>query len=374
MVLVRDPFKPTFGADPPLLVGRDETITLFANALDDGPGSAGRATLYTGARGSGKTVMLNAAEFQARQRGWLVVSETASRGFVERVADALRVPEHLGGPGTSGRRRIASVEAPILGGGVGFEHEAAPERLVTLRSALTDTAAALAEHGTGILITLDEIHRTQIDELRDFAVALQHAFREDLDVAFVGAGLAAAISDVLQDEVLTFLRRADRQPLEDVEIEEVRRALAEPVAAGGRQLAEDALTLMAEGTRGYPFLIQLIGSHVWNVDRDAPTISLAHAQLGVTRAQRRLGALVHAPALTGLSAIDKSFLVAMAKDEGPSLMADIQSRLGVDTNYASQYRLRLIDAELIEPAGRGKVAFTLPFLPEYLREHVSADV
>jgi ferritin-like metal-binding protein YciE len=34
----------------------------FAEALEDGPGSAGRATFYTGARGAGKTVMLNAVE------------------------------------------------------------------------------------------------------------------------------------------------------------------------------------------------------------------------------------------------------------------------------------------------------------------------
>lgn len=369
-----DPFKPTFGADPPLLVGRDETIAIFANALDDGPGAAGRATLYTGARGSGKTVMLNAAEQQARRRGWLVVSETASSGFVARVIDALRVPEHLGGPGSKGRRRLASIEAPLVGGGAGFEHEAAPERLITLRSALADTATALSEHGTGVLITLDEIHRTQIDELREFAVALQHAFREDLDVAFAGAGLAAAVSDVLRDEVLTFLRRADRHPLEDVGSDEVARALAEPIATAGRRLDDDALALMVAGTLGYPYLIQLIGSHVWNVDRDAETITVSHAKTGVARAQRRLGALVHAPALTGLSDVDKSFLVAMAKDRGPSRMADVQTRLGVNASYASQYRRRLIDAELIEQAGHGRVAFTLPFLREYLREHVSADI
>ena len=34
----------------------------FAESLGDGPGSRGRATLYTGARGAGKTVMLNAVE------------------------------------------------------------------------------------------------------------------------------------------------------------------------------------------------------------------------------------------------------------------------------------------------------------------------
>lgn len=38
-------------------------------------------------------------------------------------------------------------------------------------------------------------------------------------------------------------------------------------------------------------------------------------------------------------------------------MADIQQRLNVDVNYASQYRLRLIAAELIYTTRRGYVDF-----------------
>ena len=73
------------GVSPPLLVGRDELLEDFVEALEDGPGSAGRATLYTGARGAGKTVMLNAVEDRAREHGWLIVSETATPGFVSRM-------------------------------------------------------------------------------------------------------------------------------------------------------------------------------------------------------------------------------------------------------------------------------------------------
>jgi hypothetical protein len=65
-----------------------------------------------------------------------------------------------------------------------------------------------------------------------------------------------------------------------------------------------------------------------------------------------------------------SYLVAMAKDDDKSKMADVQERLGVDANYASQYRLRLIAADLIESSGHGRVDFALPYLREYLREHV----
>jgi len=55
-------------------------------------------------------------------------------------------------------------------------------------------------------------------------------------------------------------------------------------------------------------------------------------------------------------------------------MADIQQRLDVDVNYASQYRLRLIAAELICSTRRGYVDFALTYLREYLSEDAAADV
>ena len=245
---------------------------------------------------------------------------------------------------------------------------------VGLRNQVTLLTDLLAENGTGLLITLDEIHRNQIGELRELATTVQHAFREEREVAFVGAGLASAVSDVVNDEVLTFLRRAERHHLGSVGRDDVARAIREPVEANGRRLADDVLAEMVEGTRGYPFLIQLVGARVWRRHPSEPEISMEDARLGVSDALRRLGSLVHEPAIADASEIDRSFLLAMAKDDGPSKMADVQRRLNVDVNYASQYRLRLIAAELIEPVRRGYVDFALPYLREYLRSHVAAEM
>lgn len=232
----------------------------------------------------------------------------------------------------------------------------------------------LAESQTGLLITLDEVHRNQIEDLREVAASVQHAFREDRELAFAAAGLSSSITELLEDDVLTFLRRADRHHLGPVALSEVRRALEAPILQSGRTVAADALETMVEATHGYPFLIQLVGSCCWRIDRDSPEITAAHAEQGVVDARRRLGALVHAPALNNASDVDKSFLLAMSKDSGPSKIADIASRLKVEKGYASLYRQRLIDAELIEPAGYGLVDFTLPYLRDYLQEHAVADV
>jgi hypothetical protein len=137
------------------------------------------------------------------------------------------------------------------------------------------------------------------------------------------------------------------------------------------------LQAATNGTGGYPFLIQLIGYWMCKIaDTDTgaaggAVIDETVAAAGVQAARRRLGSLIHEPALRDLSQVDRTFLAAMAVDDLPSRMADIAARLDADANYASQYRRRLIAADMIHPTGHGQVDFTLPYLRDYLREHAA---
>jgi hypothetical protein len=369
-----NPFHASFGVSPPLLVGRDGVLEDFVEALEDGPGASGRATLYTGARGAGKTVMLNAVEDRAKERGWLVISETATPGFVARITQQ-HLPRLLRDFDPEAvRRRMAGVTAPLNVGSVAWETIEAHVVQAGLRNQIELLTDLLVETGTGVLVTLDEIHQNQVEELREVATTVQHAFREARELAFAGAGLAASVSDVVNDDVLTFLRRAERHALGSVQRSDVQRAFREPIETAGRSIGDAALQVMVDGASGYPFLLQLVGAQTWRLHPATAEITVEDATLGVARARRRLGALIHEPALSAASDIDKSFLLAMAHDDGPSKMADIQQRLDVDANYASQYRLRLIAAELIYPTRRGYVDFALPYQREYLREHAAADV
>ena len=369
-----NPFHASFGVSPPLMVGRESVLADFVEALEDGPGSSGRATLYTGARGAGKTVMLNAVEDRARAEGWLVVSETATPGFIERMTQQ-HLPRLLRDfdPGAV-QRRMKGLTGPLNIGRVDWDTIETHVVQAGLRNQLEVLTDLLAEHSTGVLMTLDEIHHNQLAELRELATTVQHAFREGRELAFAGAGLAASVSDVVNDDVLTFLRRAERHSLGSVPRADVERGFREPIEAAGRHIGDAALQVMVDGAAGYPFLLQLVGAQTWRLHPDENEITSTDAAEGVTRARRRLGSLIHEPALSAASDMDKSFLLAMAHDDGPSKMADIQRRLGVDVNYASQYRLRLIAAELIHPTRRGYVDFALPYLREYLRDHAAADV
>lgn len=367
-----NPFTPTFGTSPPLLVGRDSDLDDFREGLRGGPGSPERATLVTGLRGTGKTVMLNAYEDLAGAEGWLVISETATPNLIDRITHE-HLPRLL--QDADPRQTESHLTGVSLPGGFGANRDVTDRHTPRpgLRSQLSQLAELLGERGGGVLITVDEVHRKGLHDLRELGTTIQHAFRERRNVAFVGAGLPSAVEDLLSDEVSTFLRRADRRHLRTVSPDEVAKALAVPIRDAGRDITPEALQIAVAGTGGYPFMIQLVGLHAWRADSAAVVIDADQAQRGVDQARRKVGQLVHASALADLSDVDRSFLAAMAHDDGPSRMADIASRLGVDATYAGQYRLRLIAAEVIEPRGYGRVDFTLPGLRDYLREHAASS-
>lgn len=240
----------------------------------------------------------------------------------------------------------------------------------TLRSRLTQLISILQPNGTGLLITVDEVHACEPTEIRELASAIQHLIREEQEIAFAAAGLAVALEGkLLRDSAITFLRRADRHTLGAVDLHDVAYAINETIRQGGRTITSDALTAAAEATAGYPFLIQLVGHTIWKHDPTSPKITLEHVRQAVPTVPRRLGALVHNPALRDISDVDRSFLLAMAQDDGPSPIRAIAQRMGVSKDYANVYRSRLRAAELIVPAGRGYIDFELPYLREYLREH-----
>jgi hypothetical protein len=364
----RNPFKPTAGATPPLLVGRQGAIEEFVESVEDGPGAPGRLTIFTGARGVGKTVMLTEVADAAAGMGWVTIAETATPGLIGRLTNAAAL--HLAelGPAALPGRSVTGVSLPVIGGGLSLSPAPAP--VLDWRATASALLDALEPHGTGLLVTVDEVHRHARADLAELATTFQHLVREDRDIALVLAGLPSAVSDLLSDDVLTFLRRATRQVLADVPLEDVRAALAATITTEGRTITDDALSAATRATSGYPFMIQLVGYHVWR-NAGEHVIDTGAADAGISAARQRLGSTVHESALADLSAVDRTYLMAMSKDSGPASTAAVAARMGKDAHYANAYRSRLIDAGVIEAAGRGYVDFAIPYLREYLRSHAA---
>ena len=365
MRVKENPFKPTAGGEPPLLIGRKRIIRDFEKGLDNGVGAPGRIMLITGARGTGKTVMLTVFGDRARARKWDVIEETASEGLCERLVNELRTRD-------AALDRL-SIRPSLSFAGVGVslgEAELSPKRMPeTLRKAMAERLSSLEKRHAGLLISIDETQAAERSDMIAIATAIQHQIRERRNIAIVFAGLPQMVSDLFNDEVITFLRRARTNVLTDIPVDEVRTAFETTFETSGRAITGEQLQVAAQATEGYPYMIQLVGYHIWDAAdlRDSDTISDQDVHDGLVEARKDLDNAVCIPELHGLSRRDREYLEAMSQSDGPVSTAEVAERMGKSANYASTYRKRLLDAYVIRETERGEVDFAVPFLREYLR-------
>lgn len=73
-----------------------------------------------------------------------------------------------------------------------------------------------------------------------------------------------------------------------------------------------------------------------------------------------MGTTVLQSAYSAPSDVDQSYLLAMAADDGPSSTSQVAERVGFNSVYGGQYRLRLLDAGVIEATRHGYVDFAVP--------------
>ena len=349
-----NPFAPTFGRTPPVIAGRDDILNTIAEALATGTNHPDYTSIFFGVRGAGKTVLLNAVEDIAREQGWLTISEDASRaGLVSRIERAALL--HLRTLAGSPKRRVRGVQAA----GLGLELEDAPSlgESEGLREVLTRLGDLLAERGTGLMITIDELLSADRAEIREFGTVMQHVCRrEELPVAFAGAALPPFEEYIETEDQSAFLHRCSRHNVEQLSGAATRLAIAAPIAQRGRTIDDDALDSACLATSGYAFMVQLVGFYSWAA---APAVSeritLRHVESGSAEASQRVSRLVLAPVWRDLSPVDRRFLRAMAVDDADSGLADVAKRLDVDINYAGVYRQRLVRAGMIVATTRGRV-------------------
>ncbi len=340
------------------MAGRTSFIDDFEEAIETGPRHPDYTVLVTAPRGMGKTVFLNALEDRAAERGWEVISDdTSTGGVLSRLREAaIELLERLSG---SGRAVTGLGVGPVS---IRFA-EPGFSRSPSLRRVLSEVGQRLHSKGSGLLITLDELHNADAEEVRELAVAIQHVTRrEQLPIAFVGAGLDMIEDTILSGASITFFQRCSRFELGRLDPGDVREAISYPIRGAGSSIKPEALELASRETSGYPFMVQLVGFHSWKQAEDIATaITLEDVEAGLRIARNRTGKLVLEPVWKDLSNMDRRFLRAMALDDCASRLSDIAVRLDRSTAYARVYRNRLRKAGMVVVNARGEVDFAQEF-------------
>lgn len=359
-----NPFTPGFGHSPAILAGRSAALTEF-EATMRGELPEQRAMLVSGARGVGKTVLLSECEARAREAGWSILPlHTASTSLTAelrsiavarlRDLDPNARSTRLTGAGASGFSASRSISDR-------YEQESEP-----LGDLLDRLATLAASTGHGVMIVLDEVQSADRHQLHEVTQHIQDLMRHHPEVLFAAAGIRSGLARLLDHEKTTFLRRAHRLELGPVEIGTATEAIRQTVADTDKTITPAAVARAGEISEGYPYLIQLIGSKAWRSSGSSDSIEFEDVEGSRAAAVHEMIRNVHGPALRDLSSRKRQYLEAMLEDAGPSNVGDIARRLDVDPRYQSTYRERLIEDELIEPAGRGYVRYALPYLREAL--------
>ena len=357
MAKAGNPFTPTFGIVPPYLAGRDRLLAEMGGAFDAGLGDPNLCTLIVGPRGSGKTALLSCIGDEARERGWIVVDAMAEDGMLEDIlqhaaAHAAQLVEPAGG------KRLTGLSVGDL---VGLEWETVAPEPANWRMRMESLLAQLSDSGTGLLITVDEV-RADVGELVRLASSYQLFVRAGFTVALVMAGLPANVGDLVDDERVSFLRRARRRDLELIGEGDVARAFRKTIERSGKAIGDEALGLAVEAAGGFAYLIQLVGYFSWAESDGEGEVTAKDVNRGARAAKQDFQRGVLDRTWREMSKGDRAFALAMLPDENGSTLTEVAARMGRGTNYASTYKKRLMRQGVIGERAGNTFDFDVPMM------------
>ena len=350
-----NPFHPQFGKRPDKFIGRDQIIRDFVSSLDN-PNSPNRTTIMTGIRGSGKTALISGVAEAINRDRFIVVDVTAGADLNQSILDQLQLELE------EAERQVTGVSVGVLGFSLGVS-ASLKDKPHGFRYYLTKLAKECSRRKKGLIFLVDEIHNDSSDT-REFVTSYQHLMRDGQNIALLMTGLPRSVASVLNDKALTFLHRAYRIRLGNVDIMLVSHLYGLTFRNAGFTISENLIAKAAKSTFGFPYLIQLIGFYLWNSSSQKLTDD--DFEEALLNSKSELFQNVYQLMWREASEVDQQFLLAMLKDQSRSRFGELASRMGVSSGYASKYRQRLIESGFITPASHGQLAFDPPYFREFI--------
>lgn len=357
--ILENPFTPTFGEIPLHLAGRTTLLSELKRAYSSKKRHPSLTMAITGARGTGKTALLAAAADEAEAVGWIAARATALPGMLDDILiSAQREGSHLINPPSA---HLSSIE---IGGAFSASWENT-QRPTNWRNEITHLLNQLEDAGTGLLFVIDEV-QPQLPEMVQLAAVYQLLVTEGHKVALLMAGLPNNILSLEKDKQVSFLRRSQKRRLARISNVEVEQAIRRTIEENGRFVSDEALQKMTEAADGFPFMIQLVGFHVWE-SSTSQEIDLQAACSGIEIAESELLENIVKVTYSELSKGDRAYLEAMLQLDAP-YNSDIATKMGKTNSYALQYKNRLMSQGVIEEDFDGSLSFQMPLMESFLKD------
>ena len=356
-----NPFTPDFGRRPAVLAGREPMLRDMAAVLSAGPAERRYTRILLGQRGSGKTTLLTEVKDIANASGMLTVDVTASTpGLPDRISeriDQVRRSTVNAPPRKRPRRYLSGISlGPV---GLNWAEAPLPHSSMGFGNRLEAISEWAASQGTGLLLTVDEMHGGDREELRYLASELQRITKVgELPLALVGAGLPEMAYTMLEDKKMTFFHRCHRDPMPEVDFDDAWSCFRRTIEDTSGAVDSDALEHMAEEAAGnVPYLLQSIGYHAWRLS-GAPSraIDLLSARTATSRARMDLREQVVVPIWHDLADTEHSYLQVLVTLGGEATRRDIADAVqGVSGRSLGQTERRLVASGHLERTPHGTV-------------------
>jgi hypothetical protein len=374
-----NPYRPGFSQVPEHLAGRAEILDSFDEALeiagDDGRTPA--PLVLVGDRGVGKSVLLvTFRQLAAEARGWPTVHVEATTAtalhvdLAHQLAGAAGVIDEMPDRRWQTERFTVRSGLPFVGGEMTVARTD-PVAGTDLDAALTTIVEAVTHKGSGLVVTIDEVHVAGSEPLGAVAAALQRHVPDDWPLVVVLAGLTALRRP---GKSVTYLERCDWHELGMLGQRDTLAALTVPAEAAGRSWEADAAAQVAEHSGGYPFAIQMYGYHTWRASAGAEHIDTAAAATGLAVGDRKLAAGLYRNRWDAAPDGERSYLAAAARlvvdsSDGHTTGAQIAAALARPAQALSETRARCLERGNLVASGR-RLRFPVPGMATWIVGHL----
>ncbi len=370
-----NPFTPGYGQQPPYLAGRADLVDQAIRGLRRGPGSPAYHQFVIGARGTGKTVTIEATvELAVAEHGAVVARWTAgSRPLQEAMAVAaqeLRPVLRSRWGRSGGVQASATVGVPGLVSATASTVPAGPPPSGSAFGLIQRLAGDAARRRRQVIVWVDEAHNATREDVVVLAAVMQElANVRRLPVAVWAAGLPEARHRWI--DAASPLERQRFTVVGNLGRDDAVAALAIPIREAGGVVDDEVVEQLAAASNGFPYVIQLIGYHAWEAAGDGPLDADA-ARTGIRRAVDELQPQLFVARWRQLTPALRDYVAAAAEVEDPATglvsSSAVAQRLGMSTAQVSGRRDLLINThQLLASPGRDQLVFSQPGLAHWVR-------
>lgn len=382
---IKNPYRPGAGTKPTFLAGRDEIIEKAEILLKRvKAGNPQRSLMLYGLRGVGKTVLLNKFSNIAEAEEYIVeqIEMSENDDFKKVIANyfrkvllkvnkienakamlkrALGVLKAFSVSLPDGPEIKIDVDA-ITGEGDSGDFE------TDLTDLFSNIGQAAREENKCICILIDETQYLKEKDMAALIASCHKVSQKELPIVVICAGLPSIAA--LSGDAKSYAERLfEFIPITYLENPEDRKAIIEPARSLDVEYEEDAIVESLKISKGYPYFIQEIGKHTWDVAEASPITkdNVVNAKAATLKQLDNSFFKVRLDRATGA---EKKFMYAMsALGQGPYLMSDVARKIGNKQSSISPIRATLIGKGFIYTPEFGKIEFTVPLFDDFLRRN-----